>query len=191
MRPLRISSTSGSRSGSSGALLEERDEAPHRRMHPCRAGAELRAAQVARLRREHELDRDHARAQLGHLVESPAPRAAPSSCDPRSPPPASSRRGRTRPAGRGAAPRQRSTGPDAVLAERALGHVRLRAESVSEPGQVLLQHLHAALGRRRDRRREGEPGDVERGRERLHLEVADREDTILVDERRAGSTEQR
>ena len=51
-----------------------------------------------------------------------------------------------------------------------------------EPGQGALEQLHRPLGRRRDDGREREPGDVERGRERLHLEVADRDHPVLLDD---------
>ena len=50
------------------------------------------------------------------------------------------------------------------------------------PVSVALQELHCPLGRRRDHRGEREPGDVERGRERLHLEVADRDHPVLGDD---------
>ena len=70
--PERISSTSGSRSGSDVALVEERDEPAHGLAQPASCPVpSSRPAEIARLRREHQLDRDDPRAELDHLLEPP------------------------------------------------------------------------------------------------------------------------
>ena len=147
MRPLRISSTSGSRSGSASPSPRNGTKPPHGRVQPCRAGAELRAAKVARLRGEHQLDRDHARAELGHLVESP--RGERRHRHPVLDPLRLRRRDEVERDGLREEPRldRDRLDRDPVLAERALGHVRLARRVRGQPGQVLLQHLHGALGR--------------------------------------------
>ena len=56
------------------------------------------------------------------------------------------------------------------------------AQALGEPGQRPLEELHRALRRGREGRRERESREIEGGRKRLHLEVADRDDTPLVHE---------
>ena len=180
--PERISSTSGSRSGSEApssrngtkrrTLSRSRavptpSRAP-RRSHAC--AANISSIEATRApRRDHLLEPSRRQRRHRHPILDPL---------------GLGRRDELERDGLGEQPRldRDRLDRDAVLAERALRERGPGAEALREPGQVALQQLHRALGRRRDHRGEGEPGDVERGRERLHLEVADRDHPVLGDD---------
>ena len=152
------------------------------RAEPRRPRSELRTAEIARLRREHELDRHDPRAELDHLGEPPGGERR--HRHPVLDALGLGRRDELERDGLRQEPRldgDRLDG-DAVLAEGALGHGGALTEPLGQTCQVPLQELHGALGRGRDRGRESEPRQVERRRERLHLEVADRDHPVLVDD---------
>ena len=56
------------------------------------------------------------------------------------------------------------------------------AEPLGQAGVRRVQELGRPLARARQRRREGEPGEVERSGQRNHLEVPDRDDDALLDD---------
>ena len=153
-----------------------------------RADSELGATKIAGLGGKHQLDRGNARSEADHLLE-PSRRQG---CHrhPVFDPLGLGRRDEIERDGLGEQPRldRDRLDRDAVLAERTLHERGPGAEALGEARQVALQELHRALGRRRDHRGEREPGDVERGREWLHLEVADRDDPVLGDDDKRDST---
>ncbi len=71
---------------------------------------------------------------------------------------------------------------DPHLAERALGEPRARAEPLGQAGVSGMEELRRPLARTRQGRCEREPSEVERGGERDHLEVPDREDDTRLDD---------
>ena len=180
--PDRISWTSGSRSGSEAP--SSRNGTKRRTLSRSRAvpAPSRGAAEVAGLGGEHQLDRGDARSEADHLLE-PSRRQR-RHRHPVLDPLGLGRRDEVERDGLREQPRldRDRLDRDAVLAERALRQRRPGAEALREARQVSLQELHRPLRRRRDHRGEREPGDVERGRERLHLEVADRDHPVLGDD---------
>src|SRR5205807_4194869 len=74
---------------------------------------------------------------------------------------------------------------DAELGERVLGETLPRGEALGQPGEARLQQLQQPLGGACQRGRERDAQEVERGRKREHVEVANRDDPpLLRDEER-------
>jgi hypothetical protein len=65
---------------------------------------------------------------------------------------------------------------DAELGEAVVGDAELDGETLGQPGQRPLQHLHRPLGRSREHRCERDPREVERDRDGRGVEVPDRDD---------------
>ena len=168
--------------GQHTTFLDERDEGAHGFPERGRARAEPGAAKVAGLRGEHQLDRDDARSELDHRLEAPGRERR--HRHPVLDPFGLGGRDDLERNGMGEQARLRREGldRDPELAERALGQPRAGPEALGQARQRCLEQLDGALGSARDHRGQGEPGQVECGRERLDLEVADRDHPVFVDE---------
>ena len=161
--------------------VEERDALAHGGVHGGRARAEReRPAQVDGLRRDGQLDRDDACAEIEHLGDTP--RAERRQGGPvldarllhRRRELERDRRGEQARLGRDRLSR------DAELGETVLPRALGRDEPLAQAAEPRAQELQRPLDRRGEHRRERDAQEVERGGQRLRVEVADGDDPRLA-----------
>ena len=187
-RPSATSSTSGSSVGQRIAGADERSDVADEAVRRRRPGTELLTSELARLRRDEQLDRDDPPAEpdlVGEAARSERRHRRPV-LDPLG------LSGRDELERHGLGEQACLSGDrlrgDAELAQGALREAGALTEALRQPRQRGLEELERALGGARERLRDHQAREIEGGRERGGLEVTDRDESLARRRPRAGST---